>query len=159
MKIVVKILKYLSFSFLLFAALILAAVPNSIYEMPNDLSPVGGTQDILLDKVNYVDVNTGQMIRNPKIHISNGKILYIEPRTSNTHVQAKVIDLDGAYVVPGLFDMHVHDRKYLGLYLAYGVTSVRNMRGLPMHLRWKDELKNMFMPFSRSLRHQKKYVI
>jgi cytosine/adenosine deaminase-related metal-dependent hydrolase len=44
--------------------------------------------------------------------------------------------------MPGLFDMHVHlhDRKYLGLYLASGVTTVRNLRGLPMHLRWKKEL-------------------
>lgn len=144
MKIVVKTLKYVSVLFLIFVALILVAIPISIYEMPNDLSPVGSTQDIVLDKANYVDVYTGQIIRNQQIHLSNGKILSIKPRTSNAHVQAKVIDLNGAYVVPGLFDMHVHvhDRKYLGLYLAYGVTSVRNMRGLPMHLRWKDELKN-----------------
>jgi hypothetical protein len=44
--------------------------------------------------------------------------------------------------MPGLFDMHVHamDRKNLVLSLAYGVTSVRNMGGYPMHLRWKREL-------------------
>lgn len=66
----------------------------------------------------------------------------------------RVIDAQGAYLIPGLFDMHVHvhDRKYLGLYLAHGVTSVRNTRGLPMHLRWKKELdqgqwleSNLFM--------------
>lgn len=145
MKLVVKILKYVGCLVLLFVALIVVAIPISIYEMPDDLSPVGSKQDVVLDKANYVDVNTGKIIKNQQIHISNGKVLSIKPRTSTTHVQAKVIDLDRAYVVPGLFDMHVHvhDRKYLGLYLAYGVTSVRNMP----------------MLFSRSLHHQKKHVI
>ncbi|MCF8238376.1 MAG: hypothetical protein K9I85_09500 [Saprospiraceae bacterium] len=38
--------------------------------------------------------------------------------------------------------MHVHvwDECELGLYLASGVTAVRNLWGLPMHLRMKDKI-------------------
>lgn len=52
-----------------------------------------------------------------------------------------VLDLDGAYVLPGLIDSHTHifDRSDLGLLLAHGVTTTRNMMGYPVHLRWQKE--------------------
>lgn len=39
----------------------------------------------------------------------------------------------------GLIDMHTHvwDKQELGLYLANGVTSIRNLWGYPMRLRIK----------------------
>jgi hypothetical protein len=51
------------------------------------------------------------------------------------------VDAEGRYLMPGLIDMHVHlwDRYELGLYLANGVTAVRNVWGMPMHLRMKEE--------------------
>jgi hypothetical protein len=142
MKIFINLLKYTILSLLCVLALILLAIPISIYEMPNDLHTVDNTEDIVLDNANYIDVLTGKTIRNQRIYLSKGRIVSIGEKTSSQSRDARVIDLHGEYVVPGLFDMHVHlhDRKYLALYLAYGVTSVRNMRGLPMHLRWKSEL-------------------
>src|SRR4029453_13056240 len=48
---------------------------------------------------------------------------------------AEVIDARGKYLVPGLWDMHVHLAKAgensLALFLANGVTSVRDMGGDP----------------------------
>lgn len=51
------------------------------------------------------------------------------------------VDGKGRYLLPGLMDMHVHvwDEYELGLYLANGVTAVRNLWGLPMHLRMKEK--------------------
>lgn len=51
-------------------------------------------------------------------------------------VQATVIDGHGATLLPGLIDMHVHiwDEVELKAYLSHGVTSVRNMSGMPLHL-------------------------
>jgi predicted amidohydrolase YtcJ len=44
---------------------------------------------------------------------------------------ARVVDLSGKYVVPGLWDMHVHtvplDAVYPPLYIVNGVTGVREM--------------------------------
>lgn len=49
---------------------------------------------------------------------------------------ADVIDGTGRYLMPGLADMHVHwhDLSQVGMYLANGVTTVRNMWGHPWHL-------------------------
>jgi urease alpha subunit len=44
---------------------------------------------------------------------------------------ARVGDGNGKYLIPGLWDMHVHtaDPSFLSLYLANGVTGVRDMHG------------------------------
>lgn len=52
------------------------------------------------------------------------------------------IDARGQYLMPGLIDAHVHleyfdDPSILWLFLANGVTSVRNMDGRPYLLDWK----------------------
>lgn len=49
---------------------------------------------------------------------------------------ATVIDGGGRTLMPGLIDMHVHvwDETELLAYLAHGVTTVRNMSGMPLHL-------------------------
>jgi hypothetical protein len=69
---------------------------------------------------------------------------------------AAVIDGDGAYLMPGLADMHMHTRQDwedretwpvhpLNLYLANGVTTVRDFapQGSPITyaLHWRDEIR------------------
>lgn len=53
------------------------------------------------------------------------------------------IDASGLTVLPGLVDMHVHvwDPAVLGAYLSYGITTVRNMSGLPFHLALTEEIE------------------
>lgn len=48
----------------------------------------------------------------------------------------------GAWLLPGLADMHVHifDRGELTLYLANGITTIRNLHGIERHLAWRDSL-------------------
>ena len=61
---------------------------------------------------------------------------------------ARVIDARGKYLIPGLWDMHVHTdvpgidgRGFLGLYVANGVTGVRDMGGDWAHIRaWRSEI-------------------
>ncbi len=53
---------------------------------------------------------------------------------------ARVIDATGKYVIPGMWDMHVHNdfaggRTLLPLYIANGVTGVRDMNGRLGNLR------------------------
>lgn len=47
----------------------------------------------------------------------------------------EVIDCTGKYIMPGLIDAHVHfDHDYMGpMFLAAGITTVRNMRGYREH--------------------------
>lgn len=58
---------------------------------------------------------------------------------------ARVIDAAGKFLIPGLWDMHVHLAKSgentLPLFIANGITSVRDMGGDPeLLLRWRREV-------------------
>lgn len=56
---------------------------------------------------------------------------------------AETIDGSGLYILPGLHDMHVHlkdSTSELLMYLASGVTTVRNMLGKPLYKDWRDQI-------------------
>lgn len=55
-----------------------------------------------------------------------------------------LIDGRGLYLMRGLTDMHVHlwDQVELGAYLAHGVTQIRNLSGMPFHLRLAQEIES-----------------
>ncbi len=52
---------------------------------------------------------------------------------------ARVIDGRGKFLIPGLIDVHVHlmEEGDLHRFLAYGVTTVRNLTGSPQVLEWR----------------------
>jgi len=59
---------------------------------------------------------------------------------------ARVVDGTGKYLIPGLFDMHVHTSKTrasaLGLYVAHGITTVRDQGSEHAEvLRWRREIR------------------
>ena len=58
---------------------------------------------------------------------------------------ARVVDATGKFLIPGLWDMHVHwyqyDKAYLRLFTANGVTGVRVMWGAPIHFQWRKEIQ------------------
>ncbi|MGL1889456.1 MAG: amidohydrolase family protein [Reichenbachiella sp.] len=91
---------------------------------------------------NVVPMDKDTVLRNKVVLVENGIIQSISD--SITRSDLPVIDADYKYLSPGLIDMHVHvwDKYELGLYLANGVTAVRNLWGLPMHLRIKEEIRN-----------------
>ncbi len=58
---------------------------------------------------------------------------------------AVVIDAEGKYLMPGLADMHAHlnldpNPDFMRLFLAEGVTTIRNLNALPDHLEWRDQV-------------------
>lgn len=57
------------------------------------------------------------------------------------------IDAEGQYLIPGLTNAHVHLEHFtspevLKLFVANGVTTVRNMDGRPYILRWREGVRN-----------------
>jgi hypothetical protein len=61
----------------------------------------------------------------------------------NPAAGAKVVDGTGKYLIPGLWDMHVHIWDYEStcpLYIANGVTGVRDMFGPPDADKFRTEL-------------------
>jgi imidazolonepropionase-like amidohydrolase len=144
----VQPIKKLIYSLAILLLLSLVVITLSIfsldYRKPQGLLPVNNTDALVINNINIVMVKKRQILNNKQVVIKNGRISAIN--NSNTPVEDNIRTVNGnnGYVTPGLFDMHVHihDRKYLTLNLAYGVTSVRNLNGKKMHLRWKEELKN-----------------
>lgn len=76
--------------------------------------------------------------------IRDGRIAEVGP-ASRVRVPrgTRVIDGRGRYLMPGLVDTHVHVNRAsdLLLYLANGVTTVRNMKGEPKDLVWRERIR------------------
>lgn len=62
---------------------------------------------IVLQNASVIDVETGQVSRNQSVLIENDRIAAIGARIS-ADAGADLIDLQGAYLLPGLSDSHVH---------------------------------------------------
>jgi len=89
-------------------------------------------QTLVLEHATIVDVRSGKSTSDQTIIIKDEKISYIG-NSSQTAIPdyAQVRDAKGQYVIPGLWDMHVHlEDNYkdaFPLFLANGVTGVREM--------------------------------
>ncbi|MBT8065673.1 MAG: amidohydrolase family protein [Gammaproteobacteria bacterium] len=137
-----RIVKYIVILAVILIIIVFAATPLARLESPDDLSTPDNKQALAIDNVNLITVSEEQVLVDRQLLIRNGVIEAIRSAGETVGDEYRLIDANGAYLIPGLIDMHVHafDRKYLALTLAYGVTSVRNMGGYPMHLRWKKQL-------------------
>lgn len=74
--------------------------------------------------------------------VENGVVAAVGPRLTTATTDCEVVDAAGLYLMPGLCDMHVHlhVRSDLDLFLANGITLVRDMFGRPTHLQWADQV-------------------
>ncbi|MCB0661832.1 MAG: amidohydrolase family protein [Saprospiraceae bacterium] len=102
----------------------------------------------LLTNVHVIPMHEDTVLANKMVLIKDGIIAEVAD-----HIEAPGVEvLDGLqkYLAPGLIDMHVHvwDEYELGVYLANGVTAIRNVWGMPMHLRMKDAInkEEMYAP-------------
>ena len=79
-----------------------------------------------------LDGNGGAAIPDAVIIVNQGRIEQFGPSSSVTVPKgATVVQLNGKWVIPGLIDGHTHvERWTLSRYLAYGVTSVRDVGGV-----------------------------
>jgi imidazolonepropionase-like amidohydrolase len=107
---------------------------------------------LVLQDVTVVDVETGRLRPNTTVVVDGDRIARIAPAVSvSTPAGARVVDGKGRFLIPGLWDMHVHlvfgdwfpgGREIaLPLFLANGVTGVRDMGGdLEPLLQWRKEI-------------------
>jgi imidazolonepropionase-like amidohydrolase len=56
---------------------------------------------------------------------------------------AQVVEAAGKFLIPGLWDMHVHPigKDYLPLFIANGVTGIRIMWGFPDYYEWRKQIE------------------
>lgn len=107
--------------------------------------PEEASGTIAFENVNVVPMTSASVLSNQTVLVRAGRIVEIG-------AAARVVLPDSAiriecanrlYLMPGLADMHVHmfDPNELLLYLANGVTTVRNLHGLGSHLAWRTSLQ------------------
>lgn len=85
------------------------------------------------------------IIENYSVYVSEGKIKAIgKLEELNYPPETIIIDCCKRYLLPGFGDMHVHTyyNEEAVLFLANGVTLVRNMWGSPQHLNMKKKIQN-----------------
>lgn len=112
-----------------------------------------GTADLLIVDASVVDVVSGNVTPHQSIAIRGNTIVAITgSRRSARIVAQRTVDAGGRFVVPALWDMHVHfgggpaliaeNRALLPLYLAHGIVAVRDAAGdlSESVFAWRDSI-------------------
>ena len=96
----------------------------------------------LITNVNIIPMTMDTVLTDHSLLIEEGIIKEIGPEIEADEYES--IDAKNLFLSPGLIDMHVHlwDEQELGLYLANGITAIRNLWGIPFHLRLKKQIEN-----------------
>jgi predicted amidohydrolase len=88
--------------------------------------------DYYLTHITMVDVTKGILLKDMTVVVSDSIISAVSS-TNETEIprNAKVIKCSGKFLIPGLWDMHVHlgnaTRSALALFVVNGITGVRDM--------------------------------
>lgn len=112
-------------------------------------------QDVAITHVTVVDAAGGPSRPGMTVLVSGDRITAVGSAASVTVPRgARVIDGRGRYLIPGLWDMHVHlsylPAEALPLFLANGVLGVREMGGeVEQLLRWRGEIAAGRLPGPR----------
>lgn len=151
MKRIKSILKYTGLAIVTLIVILFLSIPFSHFSVFNPDIPSRNGLDLVIQNVSIFTGMDANFLPNQTIVIENGLIKKIKPFNPNETYTDLVVDGEGLFAIPGLIDMHAHifDRTDLALYLANGITTVRNMMGFPMHLRWQEQSKDPLFPGSR----------
>ena len=115
-------------------------------------SALGAEQALVIDHATVVNVNDGSLLRNMAVVITGDRISAVTASaTTKTLKGAQVVDGTGKFVIPGLWDMHVHtifgdwlpkdEKVILPLFVANGITGVRDMGGDLEELKiWRAQI-------------------
>lgn len=104
-------------------------------------------QSVAFTNVNVIPMDVEAVLSGQTVLVQNGRISQVGPAGQvAVPDDTLVIDGHGRYLMPGLADMHVHvkEENELLLFLAHGVTTVRDMwgtTGLQLWLGFPDQLK------------------
>jgi len=111
--------------------------------------PSGTLVDLAITGASVVDVRSGTVQPARTILIAGNHIVAVADSAAG-YAPARVVDAAGTFALPGLWDMHVHfgggealiqeNRSLLPLYVAHGITTVRDAAGdlSPSVLEWRS---------------------
>jgi hypothetical protein len=119
------------FGILLTITLALAAPTASRAQAPSALLITGAT---------IIDGLSDAPLRDRSLLIEGNTIRDLLSAAAAAPAGAQVVDLSGKFIIPGLFESHVHWQEFMGeLYVNHGVTSVMALENVPKALRAKSQ--------------------
>lgn len=108
--------------------------------------------DLLIRHATIVDVRTGKLLPAQTVLVRDGSIVSVTSAKAPRLHADQTIDARGKFLMPGLWDMHMHfgggpelvqeNLDLMPLYVANGVTAVRDCAGdeATEVLKWRDEI-------------------
>jgi hypothetical protein len=111
---------------------------------------------LLITGATIIDGLADAPLQERSLLIEGNVIRELLPKGAGAPAGAQVIDLSGKFIIPGLFDSHVHWEDYMGeLYVNHGVTSIVRLENVSKALRLKSQdapdLPRFFHPGGRLL--------
>lgn len=135
------------------AALLIALTVNRPFAQDTGSKQPGpGDGAFAFVGVNVVPMDGERVARDQTVIVRGGRIAAVGPRGRvRVPKGATRVEGRGRYLMPGLADMHVHleyfeSEAQLLLFLANGVTTVRNMDGRPGVLSWRKRVAEGALP-------------
>ena len=119
------------------------------------LTQIGRSENLSFQHVSVIPMDSERVLSDQTVLIAGARIVEIGPSDRiKVPSGTRIIDGRGAFLIPGLCDMHVHfalpevharyeslNRKWARDFIANGVTTVRNMRGFPELLDFRREVE------------------
>ncbi len=104
------------------------------------------SHDLVITNVNIINVQTGEILSNRTVGIDSNRISNIYSEEVTVSEGSKNVDGENGYLIPGLWDMHVHHNwNYQDtnpLLIANGITGVREMWGnMQVHRELQKAIK------------------
>lgn len=110
------------------AVVVLALCLVTELSFAQDRPPV--SQTLVLEHVTVIDVAGMSAKPDQTVAIEGERILRIGPaKQIDVPKNARLVDAHGLYLIPGLWDMHVHiweTKRTFPMFIANGVTGMRN---------------------------------
>jgi len=112
--------------------------------------------DVLIRHATVVDAVHGRLLADRAVAIRGADIVAVgaDAKIAARWQASRDVDASGKYLLPGLWDMHVHfgggpalieeNQALLPLYVAHGITTVRDASGdLPEQvLSWREQIRD-----------------
>jgi imidazolonepropionase-like amidohydrolase len=109
--------------------------------------------DVALTQATIIDVAAGRLVQGKTVLLKGDTIIaVVDDKALKNYAPKRTYKLKGKYLMPGLWDTHVHfgggptlieeNKQLLPLYLAYGITTVRDCAGdlSDTVLAWREQI-------------------
>jgi amidohydrolase family protein len=98
---------------------------------------------IAFEGVSVVPMDSERVLADQTVVVDGDRISWTgDAAAAHVPADAQRVDGRGKYLIPGLADMHSHpaDEDDLLLLVTHGVTTIRNLFGMPRHVRWRERV-------------------